>query len=73
MKIKAILFVILLYLPVSVFAYSATCPLVNGINVHTAKRVLNICKQGAVIKTFKVALGYKGVGKKRAGDNKTPI
>nr|WP_298621899.1 L,D-transpeptidase family protein [uncultured Legionella sp.] len=59
--------------PVTLFANSATCPLSNGINVHTKKQILNICKQGSVIKTFKVALGYKGVGKKKAGDNKTPI
>lgn len=41
--------------------------------MHTAKRVLNICKRGTVIKTFKVALGFSGVGKKQAGDNKTPV
>lgn len=73
MKIKAIFLIILIFVPATLFASTRTCPLVNGINVHTAKRVLNICKQGAVIKTFKVALGYKGIGKKRAGDNKTPI
>ncbi len=59
--------------PVLSLASTATCPLSNGINVHTRKKILNICKNGNVIKTFKVALGYKGVGKKQAGDNKTPI
>ena len=49
------------------------CPLPNGINVHTSKHLLHICQQGRPIKTFDVALGYKGVGKKKAGDNKTPI
>lgn len=73
MKIKAISLIISILLPVTLFAGSATCPLLNGINVHTTKRILNICKQGTVVKTFKVALGYKGVGKKHAGDNKTPI
>lgn len=73
MKIKAIYFMIAIFLPVTLFANSAACPLVSGINVLTSKRILNICKQGTVIKTFKVALGFKGVGKKKAGDNKTPI
>jgi murein L,D-transpeptidase YafK len=59
--------------PVVLCASTVTCPLLNGINVHTSEQILNICKQGAVIKTFKVALGYKGVGKKKAGDNKTPM
>ncbi|WED43723.1 L,D-transpeptidase family protein [Legionella cardiaca] len=72
MRIKAISLVIAIFFPVTLFASSA-CPLSNGINVHTTKRILNICKNGSVIKTFKVALGYKGVGKKHAGDNKTPI
>ena len=61
------------FFPVALFASTGTCPLSSGINVHTKKRILSICKHGSVIKTFKVALGYKGVGKKRAGDNKTPI
>ncbi len=73
MKIKAIILMISIFPPVTLFASTATCPLLNGINVHTTKRILNICKHGTVIKTFKVALGYKGVGKKQAGDNKTPI
>lgn len=64
---------IALFSPVALFASAAPCPLSNGINVHTTKRILTICKHGTVIKTFKVALGYKGVGKKKAGDNKTPI
>ncbi len=73
MKIKAIYLIISILLPVTLFAGSATCPLVDGINVHTSKRILNICKHGTVVKTFKVSLGYKGVGKKHAGDNKTPV
>ncbi len=73
MKIKALYLIIFIFSPVTVFASAATCPLANGINVHTTMRILNICKHGTVIKTFKVALGYKGVGKKQAGDNKTPI
>lgn len=73
MKIKAIFLMFSIFFPVVLFAASSTCPLSSGINVHTSKRILNICKHGNVVKTFKVALGYKGIGKKRAGDNKTPI
>ena len=73
MKIKAILFVISIFFPVFLFAGAANCPLSNGINVHTSKQILNSCQHGTVIKTFKVAIGYKGVGKKRVGDNKTPV
>jgi murein L,D-transpeptidase YafK len=73
MKIKSITLIIAILFPVALFASTTTCPLSNGINVHTTKQILNICKHGTVIKTFKVALGYKGVGKKHAGDNKTPI
>lgn len=73
MKIKAFFLMVSIFIPVSLFASSATCPLSSGINVNTSARVLNVCKQGVVIKTFKIALGYKGVGKKQAGDNKTPI
>jgi murein L,D-transpeptidase YafK len=73
MKIKALTLIILIFIPVALFASVPTCPLANGINVHTTMRILNICKHGTVIKAFKVALGYKGVGKKHAGDNKTPI
>lgn len=73
MKIKAISLMISIFFPVTLFASTTTCPLSNGINVHTTKQILNICKHGTVIKTFKVALGNNGVGKKQAGDNKTPI
>jgi murein L,D-transpeptidase YafK len=72
MKIKAFFLMISILFPIFVFASSA-CTLPNGINVHTSKRILNICKKGSVVKSFKVALGYKGVGKKHTGDNKTPI
>ncbi len=72
MKIKAIYLIISIFFPVTLFANTTNCPLSNGINVHTSNQILTICKHGSVIKTFKVALGYKGVGKKRAGDNKTP-
>lgn len=73
MKIKALFLLISIFFSVTLFANTVTCPLSNGINVYTSKQILNVCKHGTVIKTFKVALGYKGVGKKQAGDNKTPI
>ncbi|ARG97698.1 L,D-transpeptidase family protein [Legionella micdadei] len=73
MKIKAIFLMISILFPVALLASTKNCPLLTGINVHTTSRILNICKHGTVIKSFKVALGYKGVGKKHAGDNKTPI
>ncbi|KGP62592.1 hypothetical protein EP47_08900 [Legionella norrlandica] len=73
MKIKAISLMFSIFFPVALFASTATCPLSNGINVLTTKRILTICKHGTVIRTFKVAIGNKGVGKKQAGDNKTPI
>lgn len=73
MKIKAISLVFSIFFPVVLFASSSTCPLSSGINVNTKKRILNICKHGSVVKTLKVAIGYKGVGKRKAGDNKTPI
>ena len=73
MKIKALILMVSIFFPVALFASTGTCPLANGINVHTKNRILNICKHGTVIKTFKVALGNNGVGKRQAGDNKTPI
>src|SRR6478752_5749336 len=73
MKIKAISLMTSILFPLALCASTATCPLSNGINVHTTKQILNICKHGTVIKTFKVALGNNGIGKKQAGDNKTPI
>lgn len=73
LKARVLLLLSFIFFPVVASANSPACPLLNGINVHTAKRVLNICKQGIVVKSFKVAIGYKGVGKKQRGDNKTPL
>lgn len=73
MKMKTIYLSIFIFFPATLFANTPICPLSNGINVHTSKQILNICKHGSVIKTFKVALGYNGVGKKHVGDNKTPV
>ena len=71
-KVKIIFLICSFFLPAALFADIANCPLLSGINVHTKKHTLNICKRGTIIKSFKIALGYKGVGKKIAGDNKTP-
>jgi len=73
MKIKTILLTFAIFSPITAFATSASCPQTTGINVLTAKRVLTICKQGVLVKSFNVALGFKGVGKKHTGDNKTPV
>lgn len=73
MKIKTFFFLFFISCPTLLFASVSSCPLASGINVHTAKKILTICKHGAVIKSFNVALGYKGIGKRRAGDNKTPL
>ncbi|MBA2649594.1 MAG: L,D-transpeptidase family protein [Legionella sp.] len=72
MKIKAIILTSI-FLTVDLYANITPCPLTDGINVHTTKHILNICKNGTVIETFKIALGYNGIGKKKTGDNKTPI
>lgn len=73
MKIKALFLWLSMLLPVVLFAGSTICPLANGINVDTSARILRICKHGSVVKSFNVALGNNGIGKKRAGDNKTPV
>lgn len=64
---------LIIFFPFTLSATTLSCPLSSGINVNTAKKILTICKSGIVVKRFNVALGYKGVGKKKAGDNKTPI
>lgn len=73
MNLKAIFFLGSIFFPFIIFASTPICSLVSGINVNTSRQMLSICKNGRVVKTFKVALGFKGIGKKHAGDNKTPI
>lgn len=73
MKIKYIIFIVSALISFASFAGISACPLANGINVNTSNRILNICQHGSVVKAFNVALGYNGVGKKKVGDNKTPI
>lgn len=68
-----ILLVFCLFIPVQVFARDENCRLTEGINVITAKRVLNICEDGNIIREFDISLGSRGVGKKYTGDRKTPL
>lgn len=63
----------MLFFSITLSAHSGDCRLTNGLNVNTAKRLLTICKNGNAIKRFSVAIGYNGAGKKRRGDNKTPV
>lgn len=55
------------------FAKDENCRLTEGINVIIAKRVLNICEDGNVIREFSVAIGTRGTSKKFTGDRKTPL
>lgn len=71
-KINLVLLISCLF-SIPTYANFISCPLSNGINVNTRQQLLRICNQGSVVSTFKVAIGYSGVGKKRAGDNKTPL
>ncbi|MFG0268794.1 murein L,D-transpeptidase family protein [Pseudomonas sp. zjy_14] len=41
--------------------------------VQLKKEQLSLCKNGATVKAYDVALGSGGFGKTRAGDEKTPI
>jgi murein L,D-transpeptidase YafK len=45
----------------------------TSIEVRTADRTLILCQDGAPVARFAVALGVGGVGKRRRGDNKTPL
>ena len=75
MKTKLIIIIatILIPLPASAFFFGNKCPLANGINIHTSKRLLTICSNNEVVKEFEVSLGRRGVGKKQRGDKKTPL
>lgn len=45
----------------------------NSLVVALNKNALFLCKEGKPQKSFKVALGLGGIGKKLDGDNKTPV
>jgi murein L,D-transpeptidase YafK len=41
--------------------------------MDTAAHALKLCEDGVAVKTFRVALGSAGTGKRRQGDDKTPL
>ena len=45
----------------------------TSIEVRTADRSLTLCQGGAPVARFAVAFGVGGLGKRRRGDNKTPL
>ena len=45
----------------------------TGIVIDTRAHQMHLCRQGAIDKTYAVALGWNGVGKQRQGDNRTPL
>ena len=45
----------------------------TGIVVDTRAHQMVLCGDGKVERTFPVALGMRGVGKQREGDNRTPL
>lgn len=74
MKIKAIVLVAILFTSSNSHAFfGRDCNLPDGLNVHASSQKLSVCERNRVVKEFRVALGTQGVGKKRQGDNKTPV
>ena len=45
----------------------------TGIVVDTRAHQMVLCGDGKIERTFAVALGMRGVGKQREGDNRTPL
>jgi len=45
----------------------------TGIVVDTRAHQMHLCGAGKIERTFAVALGMRGVGKQRQGDNRTPL
>lgn len=45
----------------------------TAVVVDTRTHQLHLCSDGQVERTFAVALGMRGVGKQRQGDNRTPL
>jgi murein L,D-transpeptidase YafK len=53
---------------------SAVCGLrETGVVVDTKTHQMHLCDGGKIDRTFAVALGVSGVGKKKEGDNRTPL
>lgn len=45
----------------------------TAVVVDTRAHLMHLCNEGRIDGTFAVALGAKGVGKQRQGDNRTPL
>jgi L,D-peptidoglycan transpeptidase YkuD (ErfK/YbiS/YcfS/YnhG family) len=54
-------------------AASACAGGATAVVVDTRAHALSLCAAGRAAETFRVALGSGGVGKRRAGDNRTPL
>jgi L,D-peptidoglycan transpeptidase YkuD (ErfK/YbiS/YcfS/YnhG family) len=52
---------------------SPCAPRETAVVVDTRAHALHLCNAGKIDGTFAVALGIKGVGKERQGDNRTPL
>jgi hypothetical protein len=52
---------------------SSCAPRETAVVIDTRAHLLHLCDAGRVDRTFTVALGSRGVGKQREGDNKTPL
>src|SRR5215468_3636437 len=45
----------------------------TAVVIDTRAHQMHLCGSGKVDRTFAVALGMRGVGKQRQGDNRTPL
>jgi L,D-peptidoglycan transpeptidase YkuD (ErfK/YbiS/YcfS/YnhG family) len=45
----------------------------TGVVIDTRAHQMHLCHAGQIERTFAVALGSRGVGKQRQGDNRTPL
>ena len=52
---------------------SSCAPRETAVVIDTRAHLMHLCDAGRVDHTFAVALGSRGVGKQREGDNKTPL
>jgi murein L,D-transpeptidase YafK len=60
--------------PTSSTAASRACRASEtAVVIDTRAHALHLCSDGKVERTFAVALGTRGVGKQREGDNRTPL
>jgi murein L,D-transpeptidase YafK len=69
--ITGIIAILCLFIPA--FAQAHQCRLLDGIDIKTKQHRLYICESRKVVKEYKIAIGHHGIGKTRAGDQKTPL